>query len=76
MVGQDFVEELTVDGEDVVEVVEVIQVLCHQITQPPSVPVSGRRDVKGTIIYACFVMDCSRNGRGKSTCSKTKLDYV
>lgn len=32
VVGQNVVEEFTVDDEDVVQVVEVVQVLCHQVT--------------------------------------------
>lgn len=37
MVRQDVVQEFTVYDEDVVQVVQVVQVLCNQVTQLPSV---------------------------------------
>lgn len=32
VVGQYVVQEFTVNNEDIVQVVEVVQVLCHQVT--------------------------------------------
>lgn len=37
VVRQDVVQEFTVDDEDVVQVVQVVQVLCNQVTQLPPV---------------------------------------
>lgn len=37
VICQDVVQEFTVDDEDVVQVVEMIEVLCYQVTQLPSV---------------------------------------
>lgn len=46
VVGQDVVEEFTVDDEDVVQVVQVVEVLGHQVAELPSVLVSGSRQRK------------------------------
>lgn len=39
MVCEYIVEELTVDDQDVIEIVKVVQVLSHQVTQFPPIPV-------------------------------------
>ena len=41
VVGQHIIKEFTVDDEDIVQVVQVVQVLRYQVTQLPSVPMSG-----------------------------------
>lgn len=51
VVRQDVVEEFTVYNEDVVQVVQVVQVLCNQVAQLPPVFMSGgRRKTKIIII--------------------------
>lgn len=37
MICQNVIQELAIDDEDVVQIVQVIQVLCHQVAQLPSV---------------------------------------
>lgn len=44
VVGEHVVEELTVDDQDVIEIVQVVQVLGHQVTQLPPIPVPARRN--------------------------------
>lgn len=39
VVGEYVIEELAVDDQDVVEIVQVVQVLSHQVTQFPPIPV-------------------------------------
>lgn len=39
MVGEHVAEELAVDDEDVVEIMQVVQMLRHQVTQLAPVPV-------------------------------------
>lgn len=41
MIGQNVVQELAVDDEDVVQVVQVIQVFGYQVAQLPSVLMPG-----------------------------------
>lgn len=48
VVRQDVVQEFTVYDEDVVQVVQVVQVLCDQVTQlPPVLMPEVRRKTKG-----------------------------
>ena len=44
MIREHVVEELAVDDEDVVEIVQVVQVLSHQVTELPPIPVPARRE--------------------------------
>lgn len=46
MIGQNVVQELAVDDEDVVQVVKMIQVLCHKVTQLPPVLMSAVIELK------------------------------
>lgn len=42
VVCEHIIEELTVDDQDVIEIVQVVQVLSHQVTQFPPIPVPER----------------------------------
>lgn len=42
MVCEHVVEELTVDDQYVIEIVQVVQVLGHQVTQLPPIPVPAK----------------------------------
>lgn len=42
MVCEHIIEELTVDDQDVIEIVQVVQVLSHQVTQFPPIPMPVR----------------------------------
>lgn len=52
MVREHVIEELAVDDQDVVEIVQVVQVLSHQVTQLPPVPVSAKKDLSQ---WECFI---------------------
>lgn len=51
VIGQDVVQELAVDDEDVVQVVQVVQVLRHQVAQLPSVLMSGGKKSERTYVF-------------------------
>lgn len=53
VIGQDVVQELAVDDEDVVQVVQVVQVLRHRVAQLPSVLMSEgeKKSHVFTLIY-------------------------
>ena len=44
MVCEHVVEELAVDDEDVIEIVQVVQVLSHQVAELPPIPVPAGRE--------------------------------
>lgn len=44
VVREHVIEELTVDDEDVIEIVQVVQVLGHQVAQFPPIPVPARKN--------------------------------
>lgn len=43
MVREHVIEELTVDDQDVIKIVQVVQVLSHQVTQFSSIPVPANK---------------------------------
>lgn len=44
MVREHIVEELTVDDQDVIEIMQVVQVLGHQVAQLPPIPVPAKKE--------------------------------
>lgn len=67
VVGQNVVKEFTVDDENIVQVVQVVEVLGYQVTQLPPVPMSGsqrRKTLRCSMIivhyyyYMCRFLIC------------------
>jgi hypothetical protein len=44
VVSEHVIEELALDDQDVIEIVQVIQMLSHQVAQLPPIPVPAMRD--------------------------------
>lgn len=44
MVRENVIEELAIDDQDVIKIVQVVQVLSHQVTQFSSIPVPANKN--------------------------------